>query len=408
MLSDMASLPALIATNTSLSPATQTEVPGQSLGPLLARGLIMGTIIFGAVLGNALVIISVFRHRKLRIITNYYVVSLALADLLVALCAMTFNASVELTGKWMFGQFMCDVWNSLDVYFCTVSILHLCCISVDRYYAIVRPLQYPITMTHRTVSFMIANVWLMPAAISFTPIFMGWYTTAAHQEFRLAHPSVCIFVVNDYYAIISSSVSFWIPGIVMITMYYRIYKEAVRQRKALSRTSSNIILNSIHQHRTQHPHYRHTLHPSDGDVMSTATTSTAGSRNSSAGSNTYGAMIKAELNANGTVVKQSSSSWRTEHKAARTLGIIMGAFMLCWLPFFLWYVITTLCGDACYCPDIVVTVLFWIGYFNSALNPLIYAYFNRDFREAFKDTIECVFPCCFTCCPKTNSPLNYV
>uniref|UniRef100_A0A1B0DQ68 G-protein coupled receptors family 1 profile domain-containing protein n=1 Tax=Phlebotomus papatasi TaxID=29031 RepID=A0A1B0DQ68_PHLPP len=56
------------------------------------------------------------------------------------------------------------------------------------------------------------------------------------------------------------------------------------------------------------------------------------------------------------------------------------------------YVVTTLCGEeACPCPDIVVAVLFWIGYFNSTLNPLIYAYFNRDFREAFKNTLECIF-----------------
>lgn len=55
--------------------------------------------------------------------------------------------------------------------------------------------------------------------------------------------------------------------------------------------------------------------------------------------------------------------------------------------------ITTICGDSCPCPDIVVAVLFWIGYFNSTLNPLIYAYFNRDFREAFKNTLECVFLC---------------
>lgn len=82
---------------------------------------------------------------------------------------------------------------------------------------------------------------------------------------------------------------------------------------------------------------------------------------------------------------------RREHKAARTLGIIMGAFVLCWLPFFIWYLSISLCGDHCYCPDIVVEVLFWIGYFNSTLNPLIYAYFNKDFREAFRNTLVCVF-----------------
>lgn len=56
------------------------------------------------------------------------------------------------------------------------------------------------------------------------------------------------------------------------------------------------------------------------------------------------------------------------------------------------YLTVSLCGkELCPCPDIVVTVLFWIGYFNSTLNPLIYAYFNRDFREAFRGTLECVF-----------------
>ncbi|OAD54450.1 Octopamine receptor beta-1R [Eufriesea mexicana] len=86
----------------------------------------------------------------------------------------------------------------------------------------------------------------------------------------------------------------------------------------------------------------------------------------------------------------SSSKMRRERKAARTLGIIMSAFLACWLPFFLWYIITSLC-DSCESSDSVVAVVFWVGYFNSALNPLIYAYFNRDFRAAFRKTLE---SCC--------------
>ncbi|XP_043863200.1 octopamine receptor beta-3R isoform X2 [Drosophila mojavensis] len=262
-----------LTANTSTSLGS-VELEGDSwvdVSLLLLKGFIFSSIILAAVLGNALVIISVQRNRKLRVITNYFVVSLAMADMLVALCAMTFNASVELSGgKWMFGPFMCNVYNSLDVYFSTASILHLCCISVDRYYAIVRPLEYPLNMTHRTVCFMLANVWILPALISFTPIFLGWYTTAEHLREVSLHPDQCSFVVNKAYALISSSVSFWIPGIVMLVMYWRIFKEAVRQRKALSRTSSNILLNSVHMGQTQQPTSLSYLHPSDCDISAKA------------------------------------------------------------------------------------------------------------------------------------------
>ncbi|MCL4133043.1 UNVERIFIED_CONTAM: hypothetical protein GTU68_008544 [Idotea baltica] len=72
----------------------------------------------------------------------------------------------------------------------------------------------------------------------------------------------------------------------------------------------------------------------------------------------------------------------------------MGAFILCWLPFFTWYVTFNLCGEACECPQPVITTLFWIGYFNSTLNPFIYAYFRKDFREAFMKTLRRLQCCC--------------
>lgn len=55
------------------------------------------------------------------------------------------------------------------------------------------------------------------------------------------------------------------------------------------------------------------------------------------------------------------------------------------------YLTTSLCGEKCPSPNILVALLFWIGYSNSTLNPIIYAYFNRDFREAFKNTLTCIF-----------------
>ncbi|XP_025203976.1 LOW QUALITY PROTEIN: octopamine receptor beta-1R-like, partial [Melanaphis sacchari] len=199
----------------------------------VAKCAAMCFIVVAALFGNLLVMVSVMRHRKLRVITNYFVVSLALADMLVAIFAMCFNASFELTGRWLFGRFMCDVWNSMDVYFSTVSILHLCCISVDRYYAIVQPLDYPLIMTKARTVVMLASVWVSPVLISFAPIFAGWYTTAAHDRERARHPDVCSFVVNKQYAVVSSGVSFWVPGVIMLFTYYRIYQEADRQERML-------------------------------------------------------------------------------------------------------------------------------------------------------------------------------
>ncbi|KAI4462336.1 adrenergic receptor-related g-protein coupled receptor [Holotrichia oblita] len=150
-----------------------------------------------------------------------------------------------------------------------------------------------------------------------------------------------------------------------------------------------------------------------------------------AGSKVAAALLNKHLQINGisaglTTLRQSvdielvenktdpgaSNKMKRERKAARTLGIIVSAFLACWMPFFLWYVITSLCGsDNCYSPPAVVTLVFWIGYFNSALNPLIYAYFNREFRVAFKKTLQnccklCTRLICWRCRTRSES-VNY-
>lgn len=109
------------------------------------------------------------------------------------------------------------------------------CASIFRYYAIVQPLDYPLIMTNMRLVVMLAVVWCSPALLSFLPIFMEWYTTAEHLAFRRKNPQICVFTVNRTYAVISSSVSFWVPGMVMIFMYYRIYVEADRQERMLYR-----------------------------------------------------------------------------------------------------------------------------------------------------------------------------
>ncbi len=110
-------------------------------------------------------------------------------------------------------------------------------VSGFRYYAIVRPLKYTTYMTVKVAALMIGVAWTAPTLISFLPIFLGWYTTAEHQKWRQYHPNECILRVNQPYAFISSALTFWVPVSVMLILYRRIYKEALRQKEAIRRSS---------------------------------------------------------------------------------------------------------------------------------------------------------------------------
>ncbi|KAK3856405.1 hypothetical protein Pcinc_037275 [Petrolisthes cinctipes] len=90
-------------------------------------------------------------------------------------------------------------------------------------------------------------------------------------------------------------------------------------------------------------------------------------------------------------IKLQVKRFRMETKAAKTLGIIVGVFILCWFPFFTMYLIRGICSQ-CVIWDLLFDILFWLGYCNSAVNPFIYALFSKDFRYAFK-TILCKCVC---------------
>lgn len=93
---------------------------------------------------------------------------------------------------------------------------------------------------------MILNTWISPALLSFIPIFAGWYTTDEHRKFIIENPEVCKFEVNKVYAVVSSSISFWIPCTIMIFTYFAIFREANRQEKQLAMRQGNAML--MHRH----------------------------------------------------------------------------------------------------------------------------------------------------------------
>ncbi|BFF89041.1 tyramine/octopamine receptor [Drosophila madeirensis] len=177
---------------------------------------VFATFIVVTVIGNTLVILAILTTRRLRTITNCFVMSLAVADLLVGIFVMPPAVAVHLTGSWQLGWVLCDIWISLDVLLCTASILSLCAISVDRYLAVTRPLTYSRKRrSKRLALIMILIVWLLALAITCPPL-IGWYEPG-RRDLR-----ECRYNQNEGYVIFSAMGSFFIPMAVMIYVYARI------------------------------------------------------------------------------------------------------------------------------------------------------------------------------------------
>lgn len=92
--------------------------------------------------GNSLVILAILKHKPLNKVQNYFLVSLSAADLCVALLVMPFHVVKFILGKWVLGNVMCHLWLTCDVMCCTASILNLCAIALDRYWAITNPVHF--------------------------------------------------------------------------------------------------------------------------------------------------------------------------------------------------------------------------------------------------------------------------
>ncbi|KAG8264697.1 hypothetical protein J6590_004704 [Homalodisca vitripennis] len=127
---------------------------------------------FKMTVGNMLIIAAVITTRRLRTVTNCFVLSLAIADWLVGFFVMPLAVTKHLNkGKWILGQGLCIIWVFCDVCVCTASILSLCAISIDRYFAVTQPLNYSRRRrSKRLAALMILFVWMAAIVITCPPM----------------------------------------------------------------------------------------------------------------------------------------------------------------------------------------------------------------------------------------------
>ncbi|XP_050396062.1 5-hydroxytryptamine receptor 1 [Patella vulgata] len=346
--------------------------------------VIIVCLIIGTVVGNSLVCIAVGIVKRLQSPSNLLIVSLAVSDLLVALLVMPFAMFLDIKGAWLMGDALCDVWTSLDVMLCTASILNLCMISVDRYFVITRPFQYAMKRTPKRMLLMIAVVWVSSGLISIPPAF-GWKTE------RPAY--VCLISQKLGYQIYATIGAFYLPLAVMIVVYFKIWRVSSRIAKAENRSKVGSFDKGV-----EFQVGRRSKDSGDSHTLPNGTLTVPGSGEDDEilpkKQNSMKRRRLSRFNFKSLLPRNQRMNHSLESKATKTLGIIMGGFTACWLPFFILALVRPFCGaeeEHCQIPYWLTSALMWLGYANSFLNPVIYARFNREFRTPFKEIL------CFRC-----------
>ncbi|CAH2242581.1 jg2087 [Pararge aegeria aegeria] len=366
----------------------------------------------------------------------------------------------DLMGTWPFGTVICDFWVSSDVLSCAASILNLCMISVDRYYAITKPLEYGVKRTPKRMIFCVFIVWMSAALISLPPLLL-----LGNEKTETS----CSVSQNQGYQIYATFGSFYLPLAVMVVVYYKIFSAARKIVKDERRAQSHLETHCYLEINVKNGGAAEAKllgaqpvqPPTRGSTGSTNTTCSIDKTESAIGRCFTGQrksnesqcpMLQQQAPKTPTkpihtinrpnsqlapmpeirhppkerrrLSSESSNKLTTsrirsslsnfaqkshfakdllqpthsphqkklrfqlakERKASTTLGIIMSAFIICWLPFFVLALIRPFVKEDTI-PDAVSALFLWLGYLNSLLNPIIYATLNRDFRKPFQEIL---------------------
>ncbi|KAG9282309.1 trace amine-associated receptor 1-like, partial [Astyanax mexicanus] len=273
--------------------------------PLLLRValyLFFGSVVILTVLGNLFVIITILHFKQLHMPTNFLVLSLAVTDLLLGSIVMPPGMLRSVETCWYLGPLFCKIHSSVGIMLCTSSIINLSFISIDRYYAVCHPL-------------------FVSTVVGFVIIFLELNILGIEEFYyeNIACEGRCVFFQSAASSTASSVLSFYVPGVVMLAIYLKIFRVAQKQAKSIQDS-------------------------------------------------------KCKNNMNSLLSKE-------ERKATKTLAVIMGVFLSLWTPFFICNVIDPFIGYVA--PPVLIDMLIWIGYFNSTCNPIVYAFFYKWFRKAF-------------------------
>ena len=316
--------------------------PNQIHYDILNIGLIVITVLILSL--NIPVVVSVLASRLLHMPAFIFMLALALSDICVGLTCIA-KVALPLDTE----SHLCTIYIAFFISPACASMLFMLWIALDRLIAISNALTYTQKVTRSRVCVVVTLTFVYSFLLGCAPLF-GW----RNQSFKRCS---FMYVVHKDYVWFAFALGFLLPLLGNISIYIRIF---FFTRTHIKRISSMELVFSSDGQGSEFKPKPIEMQPA-GIVR-----------------NTIDVPIQ-----NGS---RRISSFRRTLKAVRTLAIVIGCFVITWFPFIITSIVQNICGNACALQDLIGTYLLMLGCFNSFLNPIIYAYWNKDFRQSVKSS----------------------
>ncbi|GAB0096017.1 Trissin receptor [Sergentomyia squamirostris] len=367
--------------------------------------------------GNLLVILVVTMSRRLRSITNFFLANLAVADFCVGVFCVMQNLSIYLIPSWVFGDFLCKMYQFTHSLSYTASIFILVVICMERYFAIIHPITCKQILTSTRLRLVIGGVWITSAVYSI-PKFI-FVRTITNDLGNGTTETICIMHRKRYdsklFDLINFGLLYVIPLLVMTILYSRIAITLWKSSKGLEKniqmkntpqyTNNDSVHATMAYESTQSqnlgnaPCRRSRNSRRQFDIAENQTKVSMSSEKSTTWrTQSFRQARNQHLHHVGTQLTQvshsSSNVLRARRGVIRMLMVVVLTFALCNLPFHarkMWQYWSNDYKGASNFNALFTPLTFLVTYFNSGVNPILYAFLSRNFRKGMRELLLCSF-----------------
>lgn len=217
--------------NNKVNPEGMME--DRHIATVVTETTIFALVMIISFLGNLLVCYAVYRNPRLRNPSNYYIISLALTDILQASCSMPISVAYLATGEWSFGTAACAFIAALKLTLTTISVFNMTLMALNRYYKVVKSNKYQAVFKARNIVTTALLAWLIPIAFVILSVFVFDEEAKPNPVYALC---VIQFPIVSIAAILGLTYS---PYFIIVFCYWKIYRKVKMHNANVSWQSSN-------------------------------------------------------------------------------------------------------------------------------------------------------------------------